>query len=321
VRMNFALDRHDRGAEDGVGSQRPATTALQRPQSELQRIALPVAGGQIDARAGARAVACGAEPVARRARAASHHGGSAAVSREFFAGGKKLYVGEEDARALLEKFPGSTLKPLALASYQFGMEQRRYRTVVESARSGRGSAAGRLGEWKASARAIEPARGRSVVSGEGFSQCGRRLCRGVARSAAWCENGELMFQRRAVRNRSGLAGAAQSVLDELERSPAFTAENRWEAEWNLARALLGRGTPETVKAAYARVNRLLAGQTPELTPELRALRARMKWMQARLAFETGDARGALDLATKDLPALSQGLEPGLKNEIEAPPLC
>jgi len=43
----------------------------------------------------------------------------------------------------------------------------------------------------------------------------------------------------------------------------------------------------------------------------------MKWMQARLAFETGDARGALDLATKDLPALSQGLEPGLKNEIES----
>jgi len=66
--------------------------------------------------------------------------------------------------------------------------------------------------------------------------------------------GDLMFQRVLAEIRSGSANAAK-VLDEIEANPAFDVENRWQAEWNLARELQTRGK-DGIAEAYARVNRL-----------------------------------------------------------------
>ena len=49
--------------------------------------------------------------------------------------------------------------------------------------------------------------------------------------------GILMFQRVQSEIEAGDLAAAVSVLDELARDPAFDPEDRWEAEWNLARSL------------------------------------------------------------------------------------
>ena len=88
-------------------------------------------------------------------------------------------------------------------------------------------------------------------------------------------------------------------------------ENRWRAEWNLARALQVQG-PTGVQRAYARVNRLLAEKRDDgaavtgvgLPAELRA---RMAWLQARLALDAGEPERTLQLAD-DLARLLTGLD-------------
>ena len=54
--------------------------------------------------------------------------------------------------------------------------------------------------------------------------------------------GELMFQRVLAEIKAP-SGEPGKVLDELERDPAFDVENRWQAEWNLARALQLKARP------------------------------------------------------------------------------
>ena len=216
---------------------------------------------------------------------------------------KNYAAAEEDAQWLLEKFPGSALKPLALGVLtSSAWEQRRYRTAAVSATR--------------AAEALPPGRARAelgVFVAEAWFRA--RDFRSAADAYAavlrdlppGAKAGELMFQRVQAEIEAGAPEAAQPVLDELARNPAFDAESRWQAEWNLARALMGKGTSEGAAAAYARVNRLLAGPAVGLKPELRA---KMKWLQARLAFETGDPQRTLELVAKELPALLEGLPLG-----------
>ncbi len=220
---------------------------------------------------------------------------------------KNYAAAEEDAQWLLEKFPGSALKPLALGVLtSSAWEQRRYRTAAVSATR--------------AAEALPPGRQRAdlgVFVAEAWFRAGdfrsaADAYAGVLRDLPpGAKAGELMFQRVQAEIEAGSPEAAQPVLDELAGNPAFDPESRWQAEWNLARALMGKGTTEGAAAAYARVNRLLAGPTVGLKPELRA---KMKWLQARLAFETGDPQRTRELVAKELPALLEGLEPGPKRE-------
>ena len=46
----------------------------------------------------------------------------------------------------------------------------------------------------------------------------------------------LIYMRVLAEIRSG-SGEAAKVLDEVERDPVFDVENRWQAEWSLARDL------------------------------------------------------------------------------------
>ncbi|HEY1764382.1 MAG TPA: tetratricopeptide repeat protein [Opitutaceae bacterium] len=219
---------------------------------------------------------------------------------------------EDDAHALLERFPGSPLKANAYAILAgSAWEQYRYRTAADYA-------------FKAGAElAPGPARAEfSLLVAEAWYRAGLfGKDSGDFRSAAdayaaalrarpeGVRPGLLMFQRVQSEIEAGELPAATSVLDDLSRDPAFDPEDRWEAEWNLARSLEVHGDTDE---AYARVNRLLAGPVPGgLQAELKA---RMAWLQARLSFD--DSKWEETLAhVQGLAATTDGLPTALKTEI------
>ena len=213
---------------------------------------------------------------------------------------------EDDARALLQRFPGSPLK-----AHAFGVltaaawEQRRYRTAADHAAKAReelapGPTHAQLGVLVAEAwfRAKD-----FRNAADAYAATLREPPVGVAK-------GDLMFQRVLAEIAAGALDPAQKVLDELTRDPAFDAVNLWQAEWNLARALQVQGQ---TAAAFARVNRLLAAPRPagRLPAELRA---RMAWLQARLSLDTGQPDQTLRLV-EALPAVMEGIAPALREEI------
>lgn len=208
---------------------------------------------------------------------------------------------EDDANELLQKFPGSALRVHAYGVLTgSAWEQGRFRLAAANARQARaelatdtaGTAAERtearakLGVLEAEAlfRAgdLDDFRG----AADAYGVAARERPEGV-------KLGDLMFQRVLAEMKSGSPAAAK-VLDEAEADPAFDPQNRWGAEWNLARELQTRGA-EGVKEAYARVNRLLAGATGTtgVPPELRA---RLAWLQARLSLEAGEPERTMALA-------------------------
>ena len=195
---------------------------------------------------------------------------------------------EKDARDLLEKFPGSRLKAHALGVLTTSAwEQRRYRSAADQA--GKAAAELPVGPTRAALGVLVAEawfRARDYRSAaEAYGAALDEVPEGVA-------PGGLMFQRVLAEILAGRLDVAQTQLDALASNPAFDAVNRWQAEWNLARALQVAGQ---TAAAYARVNRLLAGVTgaTQLPTELKA---RMAWLQARLSFEAGQAEQTLRLA-------------------------
>lgn len=220
---------------------------------------------------------------------------------------------EDDARALLEKFPGSSLKANAYGVLTASAwEQRRYRTAADDAGKARaelppGAERAALGVLIAEAwfRARDY---RSAA--DAYAAALREPPSGVT-------TGDLMFQRVDAEIEAGSLDTAAAVLDELARDPAFDRENRWKAEWNLARALEAHGK---TAEAYARVTRLLeqgggAGDSAKPAAVLPAdLRARMAWLQARLASEAGQPEQTLKLADALAGSLA-GVPPELRTEI------
>jgi cellulose synthase operon protein C len=219
---------------------------------------------------------------------------------------------EDDANALLEKFPGSPLKAQAYAVLAgSAWEQHRYRTAADFGFK----AGGEIPEGPIRAEF-------SVLVAEAWFRAGMQgRDAGDFRSAADAyaaalrshpeevRPGVLMFQRVQSEIEAGALATAVSVLDELSRDRAFDPEYRWEAEWNLSRSLEVHGETE---AAYERVNNLLHGAPAAgLRPDLRA---RMAWLQARLSFDARKPHETLALVGS-LAALTEGLPPALANDI------
>ncbi len=219
---------------------------------------------------------------------------------------------EDDANALLQRFPGSPLKAHAYAVLAgSAWEQHRYRTAADY-----GFKAG--GELPPG-----PARSEfSVLVAEAWFRAGLQgRDAGDFRSAAdayaaalrsrpeGIRPGILMFQQVQSQIEAGALTSAVAALDDLSRDKAFDPEYRWEAEWNLARSLEVHG--ET-SVAYERVNRLLR-QAPAagLRPDLKA---RMAWLQARLSFDARKPAETLYLVDA-LAALTSGLPADLRTDI------
>ncbi|HWA87984.1 MAG TPA: tetratricopeptide repeat protein, partial [Opitutus sp.] len=222
---------------------------------------------------------------------------------------------EDDAQELLEKFPGSPLKAHAWGVLtDAAWEQRRYRTAADDAK-------------KAQAE-LPPGPERSalgVLIAEAWFRARDYRSAADAYAAALRERpanvpaGDLMFQRVLAEIEAGAPEVAAAVLDEMARTAQFDQVDRWQAEWNLARALQAKGK---TAEAYARVTALLgenrgegaaapAGKAAALPVELRA---RMAWLQARLAMGAGKPDEALKLADAIGGSLG-GLPEALRTEI------
>lgn len=212
---------------------------------------------------------------------------------------------EDDARSLLQRFPGSPLKAHAYGVLtESAWDQHRYRTAADNA---------------AKARAELPAGPDRAALGLLVAEAWYRArdYRGAADAYAAALRepptgiapGELMFQRVLAEIQADAPENAATVLDTLARDAQFDPINRWQAEWNLARALEAHGhTAE----AFARVNRLLPEPGGSALPA--DLRARMAWLQARLSFAAGQPEETLKLVAA-LGASVAAAPAELRNEI------
>ena len=233
---------------------------------------------------------------------------------------KNYAQAEDDAHALLQKFPGSPLKAHALGVLTgSAWAQLRYRTAADNAAKARaelpaGPEHAQLGVLVAEA----------WFRARDFRSAADAYAATLAEPPAGVPPGNLMFQRVLAEIDAGSLDTAQTVLDTLAKNPAFDAVNRWQAEWNLARALQ---THDQTMDAYDRVNRLLAAPRPAAGQMPAELRARMAWLQARLSLEAAQqqktpaakaefAEQTLKLVDA-LPAALEGVTPELKSEMES----
>lgn len=214
---------------------------------------------------------------------------------------------EDDARQLLENFPGTPLKSQALGvRLVVAWDLKRYRTAADVA---------------AQLRAvIPPGRARSelgVLVAEAFFRAEDFRNAADAYDAALREApltapaGILIFQRVLAEIRADRLESAAQQLDQAAGEPGFDPVNRWQAEWNLVRAMQVRGQAQ---AAYDRVDRLLANGAPGVPEELRI---RLLWLRARLAYDNDQAAPALRLADELLAHLQAAgqLEAALKTNV------
>lgn len=208
-------------------------------------------------------------------------------------GDKEYGLAEDEARKLLENFPATTLRSAALGvRLAVAWDLKRYRTAADVV---------------AQLRAVlGPGRDRAafgVLLAEAFFRAEDYRNAADAYDAALREAplaapaGVLIFQGVLAEIRADRLEAAAQQLDAAAKEPAFDPVNRWQAEWNLVKEMQVRGqTP----AAFARVERLLAGGAQGVPEELRI---RLMWLRARLAFDSGQPEAALRLADELLALL------------------
>ncbi len=224
--------------------------------------------------------------------------------------GERFAKAEADARALLTRFPNSTLKAAALAQLaKIHWELRRYRSAADYAAQARTATQDRV------ARASL-----GVLIAEAYFRAGDFRSAAVAYAAALetvpagVSPGGLIFQRVVSEIAAERLNEAEVIIDQMAGDPRFDVLNRWRAEWNLARALDAAARTE---AALTRVVRL-RGEGGDGVPA--ELRVRMAWLEARLALDAGMPQRALEL-TGALPAMvadgseGAGLGETLRSEI------
>ncbi len=311
------------GAADGVGRHELFELLDSGSDPELQRVALQLLirstpPGPARAELGDRLDRLVAEPKphpileslllcrAQLALGEARLGGSDSAS---------LYArAEDDANALLEKFPGSPLKAQAYAVLAgSAWEQQRYRTAADY-----GFKAG--GELPAGPIRAEfgilvaEAWYRAGVQGKDkgdFRSAADAYAAAVRSRPQGVNPGVLMFQQVQSDIQADALGTAVAAMDELARDKAFDPDDRWEAEWNLASSLEVHGR---IADAYERVNRLLRGMPPG---SVRAdLRARMAWLQARLSYDDKKPEETIRLVDA-LAAMTAGLPAGLGTDISS----
>lgn len=222
---------------------------------------------------------------------------------------RQYNAAEEDARLLLEFFPGSPLKPAALGvRLSVAWDLRLYRAAADLA---------------SQLRALVP-EGREkselgVLVAEAYFRAGdyknaadayEAMLRDVHAAPQVVPTGVLIFQRVLSDIRAERLEAAAVLLDEMAGNPNFDVENRWQAEWNLIREMQARGQNAP---AQARVEKLLAGGTANVPGELRV---RLLWLRAKLSYDNGAPQAAATQVDELIAAVAAAqLEATLKNEV------
>jgi TolA-binding protein len=203
-----------------------------------------------------------------------------------------------DALALLERFPASDLRTAALGILvSAAWEDGRYRAAAGYAEQARGELADADEAIRAELGVLQA---EAFFRGGDYRSAADAYAGALEEPVQGVDPGDLIFQEVLARVRDQQLAAAAERIDQLAGDARFDVENRWQAEWNLARALQAEGRGEE---AYARVNRMMSEQAEaaQLPPELAV---RMAWLQARLALEAGEPQRTLELA----PALAGQLE-------------
>lgn len=198
---------------------------------------------------------------------------------------------EADATAVLERFPDTRLKPVALGVLMASAwDNGQYRRAAGYAAQARAEPA--LGEARAALGVLVA---EAYYRAKDYRSASDAYAAAVADVPAGVSAGKLMFQQVLSNIEAGQLAEAATSIDRYAGDPRFDPVSRWKAEWNLARRLQVSGEPN-LERAYARVNRLLAA-SPNETLEL-PLRVRMAWLQARLAYEAGEPARALELIAR-----------------------
>jgi cellulose synthase operon protein C len=226
---------------------------------------------------------------------------------------------EADAQRLVDTFPGTRLKPHALAlRMRVAWENSRYRRAADYAAQARAALPpdevelrAELGVLLAEAYFRAPD---YALAAEAYSAASREPPSGVPA-------GDLVYQRvvaeiEGARGKPENLARAAAIIDDSAREQRLDLNNRWQIEWNLARALQASGVQAT-RVAFERIDRLLgAGPTDPVVvaavPE--ELRVRLAWLRARLALAVGQPDRARALAEVLLDSLQTVGQP-LRTEL------
>jgi hypothetical protein len=221
------------------------------------------------------------------------------------------------ATRVIDEFPGSTLRADAYGVLtRLAWKRGFYRRAADYAGKAHDELASANDPAAIAARAeLGLVRAEAWFRGSDFRNAADAYAAVLRERPPHVPPGRLIFQRVYSEIKAGSPEVAAKVLDELRSDPEFDLVNQWEAEWTLARELEIRGK---VAEALDRVNRLLAGGGQASAPASAGppadLRARMKWLQARLAFEANQPAQAVQLVDALVPAL-EGVDAGLAGEI------
>ncbi|MFZ9682134.1 MAG: tetratricopeptide repeat protein [Cephaloticoccus sp.] len=219
---------------------------------------------------------------------------------------------EADARALLEKFPGSRRKAEAFGVLTTSAwEQFRYRAAADFAAKARDALEGPgVGERRAELGVLVA---EAWFRARDFPNAADAYSAVLRNIPAGFSAGDLMFQLVLADIEAGRLDLAAAQMNELAADARFDSINRWQAEWNLTRALQKAGR---TTAAFDRVNALLGSGAPdgELPGELLA---RMRWLQARLSLVAGQPEATVRLADGLAAALPAGIEANLERDVKS----
>jgi TolA-binding protein len=203
---------------------------------------------------------------------------------------------EKDARALLESYPGSPLKAAALGvRLSVAWEDKRYRMAADVITQLRplmvdGRERAELGVLLAEA----------FFRAEDYRNAADAYDAALRELPMVVPAGKLIFQRVLSDIRADQLPAAAKLLDESATKPGLDPESRWQAEWNLMKAMQVGGQTQ---AASVRVDRLLAAGTQGVSEELRI---RLFWLQAKLSFDNNRPDTSLRQADELLALLQRG---------------
>lgn len=212
---------------------------------------------------------------------------------------------EADAKALLARFPASAQRARALTQLAaVAWELKRFRTAADYAAQAAGATQDK--EAQASLRLLSA---EAAYRAQDYITAAETYAAVIAAPPLGVSAAAVMFQAVVANISGGRLGQAAEQIDQLAADPRFDATTRWQAEWRLARGLQAARQGEL---ALARVARLRL--EPDAATRPAPLRARLAWLEARLAREAGRPEEALVLA-RAVPTELAGLEEPLAREI------
>ncbi len=212
---------------------------------------------------------------------------------------------DADAKAQLARFPGSGLRSRALTLLAgVAWDLKRFRSAADYA--GQAAAATSDAPARATLRLLAAEAFYRATDFPAAADAYGVVLRDLPPVAGIAQ---VLFQQCLSEIGAERLDVAAGLLDRWADDPALDSLTRWQAEWNLARALQAAGRRDF---ALGRVTKLCGD--PGLTARSPDLHARLAWLEARLAREAGKPDEALRLA-RALPQAMAGVEPGLARDV------